>query len=80
MPDKGVSKGGAAAIPGFDTILFGRRTYELFEGFWPQALDNSPTAPDPHNAGRRSQEIRAIAIMLKEGTRLVLSTNTRQAA
>jgi len=73
VPDEEVDKAGAEAIPGFDTILFGRRTYELFEGFWPHAVDDSPTAPDPHGAGRRSQTMRSMAIWLNEATKLVFS-------
>ena len=73
VPDEEVDKAGAEAIPGFDTILFGRRTYELFEGFWPHAVDESPTAPDPHGAGRRSQTMRSMAIWLNEATKLVFS-------
>src|SRR2546428_14171794 len=64
VPDEQVDKAGAEAIPGFDTILFGRRTYEAFEGFWPHAVDDSPDAPDPHGAGRRSPTIRAMAIWI----------------
>jgi dihydrofolate reductase len=56
-----------------DTILFGRRTYELFEGFWPHALDDSPTAPDPHGGGRRPPTIRAQALWLNETSKLVFS-------
>ena len=78
VPDREVDKAGAEAIPGFDTILFGRRTYELFEGFWPHALDDSPTAPDPHDAGRRSPEVRAMAIGLNEMTKLVFSGTLKE--
>jgi dihydrofolate reductase len=73
VPDEEVDKAGAEAMPGFDTILFGRRTYELFEGFWPRAVDDSPAAPDPHGAGRRSPTIRAMAIWINEATKLVFS-------
>src|SRR5262249_60563516 len=37
---------GSGTDPG--TILFGRRTYEQFESFWPHALDDSRAAPRPH--------------------------------
>lgn len=73
VPDEDVDKAGAAGIPRTDTILFGRRTYELFEGFWRHAVDGSSTAPDPHEAGRRSPEQRAFAIALNENTKLVFS-------
>ena len=62
---------------GNDTVLFGRRTYEQFEAFWPHALGDSPTSPDPHHAGRSSPEMRAMAVMLNEATKLVFS-RTRQ--
>jgi dihydrofolate reductase len=68
-----LEKGAAESLPGADTILFGRRTYEIFEGFWPHAVDDSPTAPDPHSAGRRSREMRAMAVWINEATKLVFS-------
>jgi dihydrofolate reductase len=73
VPDNEIDKAGAAAIPNFDTILFGRRTYEIFERFWPHAVDDSSTAADPHDAARRSPEIRAMAVMLNEMTKVVFS-------
>jgi len=73
VPDDEVDKAGAERMPNTDTVLFGRRTYELFAGFWPHALDDSSTAPDPHGAGRRSRAMRAMAIWLNEATKLVFS-------
>ena len=73
VPEQEIHKAAAEGMPDFDTILFGRRTYEQFAGFWPHALDDSPTAPDPHAAGRRSPAIRAMAIWLNETTKLVFS-------
>ena len=73
VPDEAQAKAAAEGIPGFDTVLFGRRTYELFEGFWRHAVDDSPTAPDPHRPGRQTREQRAIAIWLNEVTKLVFS-------
>jgi dihydrofolate reductase len=73
VPDEEQAKAAAAGISGFDTVLFGRRTYELFEGFWRHALDDSSTVPDPHDPGRRSPEHRAIAIGLNEMAKLVFS-------
>jgi dihydrofolate reductase len=43
VPDEEQAKVAAADIPNFDTALFGRRTYEIFEGFWGQ-LSSTPPA------------------------------------
>jgi dihydrofolate reductase len=73
VPDEEQAKAATAGISGVDTFLFGRRTYELFEGFWRHALGDSSTVPDPHDPGRRSPEHRAIAIALNEMTKVVFS-------
>ena len=75
VPDEEQSKAAAAVIPGTDTIVFGRRTYERFERFWRPAVDgdDTSTAPDPHRPGQRSPEHRLIAVWLNEATKLVFS-------
>ena len=73
VPDEEQAKAAVDGIPLFDTVLFGRWTYELFEKFWKHAVDDSSTAPDPHHPGRRSREHRAIALWLNEMTKLVFS-------
>jgi len=50
----------------------------MFERFWPHALDDSPTAPDPHGAGRRSPAMRAMAIWINEATKLVFSRSLKK--
>ena len=42
VPDEELDKGAAEGLHDTGTILFGRRTYELFEGFWrtPTVLDD----------------------------------------
>ncbi len=65
---------GSGTDPG--TILFGRRTYEQFESFWPHALDDSRTAPSPHGPGR-SVEMRGMAIWVNAAKKIVFS-RTRQ--
>jgi dihydrofolate reductase len=78
VPDEEFDREVAEAIdrsgtgPEADTILFGRRTYEQFETFWPHALD-SPTVSKPHCAGGVSPAMRAMAVMLNEATKLVFS-------
>jgi dihydrofolate reductase len=73
VPEQEIDKAGAEATSAFDTILFGRKTYELFESFWPQAVDNSETARDPHGDGRQSSAIRAMGVWINEATKLVFS-------
>lgn len=76
VPEPGIDKAGAAAIKEFDTVLFGRRTYELFKKFWPNVGD-SPIAPDPHDTRRLSPELHAMAKMLNESTKLVFSATLK---
>jgi dihydrofolate reductase len=74
VPDEEQARAAAEGISNFDTVLFGRRTYELFEGFWRHAVvDDGGTVPDPHDPGRRSSEHGAIAIALNRMTKLVFS-------
>ncbi|QSQ27204.1 dihydrofolate reductase family protein [Pyxidicoccus parkwayensis] len=79
VPDADLDKGAVSAMPGCDTLLFGRRTYENFEGFWPKALEELPSASDPHAEGRRSPELQAMAVWLTEVKKLVFS-RTRKSA
>jgi dihydrofolate reductase len=78
IPDEQVDQEGAAAVPETDTVLFGRKTYQMFERFWPHVLDDSPTAPDPHMPKRRSPELRAFATMLNQATKLVFSRTLKE--
>jgi dihydrofolate reductase len=82
VPDEELDRSAMEAIQrsdtGTDTILFGRRTYQLFEAFWPHALDDFSTAPDPHDVGGRSQEMRAMAVMLNEAAKLVFSRTLKE--
>ena len=77
VPDEEQAKAAVDGIPLFDTVLFGRRTYELFEKFWNHPLDDSSTAPDPHHPGQRTLEHREIAIWLNEMTKWVSSKSLK---
>jgi dihydrofolate reductase len=79
VPDAEQAKAAVANIPLFDTVLFGRRTYEIFEKFWSRADDDSSTAPDPHHPGERTSEHHAIANWLNETTKLVFSSSLKNA-
>jgi dihydrofolate reductase len=81
VPDDELDRSAADAISrsDTDTILFGRRTYDMFKAFWPHALDDEKTAQDPHNPGRRSPEMRAMAVMLNESAKIVFSKTLTEA-
>jgi dihydrofolate reductase len=73
MPSDEVFRAAAESHRSIDTMLFGRRTYEMFEQFWPHALDDPETAPDPHSAGRRSTVNREMAVWINETNKVVFS-------
>ncbi len=74
VPDQEQAQMAARDVSSMDTILFGRRTYEIFAAFWGRiAVDEAGTVPDPHNCGRRSPEHGAIAIAFNKMTKLVFS-------
>lgn len=77
VADPEVDRAGAEATAAYDTVLLGRRTYEIFESFWPHALGDTSTSPDPHSAGAQTEEMRAMAIMLNESTKLVFSRTVK---
>jgi len=79
VQDDEIYKTSRERSPDIDTILFGRRTYELFAGFWPQAVDDSRAAPDPHGGGRRSAVMRDMATWLNDTTKLVFSRTLKDA-
>ena len=79
VPDREIDRKAIKSMGQFDTVLFGRRTYELFESFWPHALDSSPTSPDPHNNRELSPEMRSMAVFLNEASKIVFSKTMKEA-
>jgi len=75
VPDSELDKENASGIPGTNTLLFGRRTYDLFEKFWPHVKDNggTGTAPDPHAPGRYTPEMLAFARLINQAEKIVFS-------
>ena len=74
VPDAEIDKlGGEAAPGGGNMLLFGRRTYQMFESFWPHVLKDSPEAPDPHIPGRQSAAMKNMAVWIHEATKIVFS-------
>jgi len=79
VPDEEQAKMAAKDISGFDTVLFGRRTYEIFEAFWGHVVvDDAGTVPDPHHPGRRSSEHGAVAIALNNMSKMVFSRTIKE--
>lgn len=67
---------GAAASAGTGTLLFGRRTYDMFESFWPHAVAGNAdarSARDPHSGGALTPAQRAMGIWLDLATKIVFS-------
>ncbi len=56
-----------------DTILFGRRTYDMFESFWPEAIKDPRGAEDPHRGGNRSEATRRVGEWIDGATKIVFS-------
>ena len=78
VPDEEQARAAAEGISGFDTAVFGRRTYELFEKFWRHAVvDELGTIPDPHRPERRSREHGTVAIALNKMVKLVFSRSMK---
>ncbi len=75
VPDAEIDKLGGDAAPGSgNMMLFGRRTYQMFESFWPHVLkSDSAEAPDPHMPGRQSAAMRGMAVWIHEATKIVFS-------
>ncbi|MGC4086367.1 MAG: dihydrofolate reductase family protein [Polyangiaceae bacterium] len=77
VPEPAIDKAALQGMPHTDTVLFGRRTYEMFASFWPHVLDQGGAAPDPHDDKRRTPELGAMARWLNEAEKLVFSRTLR---
>ena len=73
--DPELDRASAGSLTEFDTMLLGRRTYEMFESFWPNALADSGSAPDPHHPDARSPQLHAIAVWINEQQKLLVSSS-----
>jgi dihydrofolate reductase len=71
VQDPEISKAAGEGMPQTGAILFGRKTYQMFEQFWPKAAE-SPNPPDPHGA-QSSEGTKAMAVFLTETPKLVFS-------
>jgi dihydrofolate reductase len=74
--DPQIQRDAAGSTNGFDTILFGRRTYEMFAAFWPHV---GPSSPNPHGSGPLPPEMLAMADMLNASQKVVYSRTLEKA-
>ena len=78
VPDADLDKGAAGKLGDSDTMLFGRRTYDMFESFWPHVMKDPATAPDPHDPGRHTPEMRALAVWINAAKKIVFRRRARR--
>ncbi len=79
VPDNELDKDAMGSGVTFDTVLFGRRTYELFSAYWPNALKSYPAVPNPHDARGITPETRKMAEFLNAVKKIVFSRTLRTA-
>lgn len=74
VPEPAVYGAATSSFGGIDAMLFGRKTYDQFEAFWPNALEEgSKTAADPHAPGQRSEQLHDMAVWINDVRKLVIS-------
>ena len=71
VPDPEMAKAAEAGMSQLGAILFGRRTYEMFAQFWPQAAE-SPAPASPHG-GQTPEQTKAMGVFFTETPKLVFS-------
>jgi len=72
IPDPEIDRAAMTGSGNFDTVLFGRRTYEMFAAFWPHALDEASPG-SPHIPRQLTPEMRKMAVFLNDATKIVFS-------
>ena len=77
--DAEVDKEAMSGGPQADTLLLGRKTYEMFASFWPKAVESSK-AKNPHDGGQLSDEQRQMGNWLNEATKIVFSKTMKDAS
>jgi dihydrofolate reductase len=73
VPDDQLDQEAASGMPGTGTMLFGRKTYDIFEAFWPHAADE-----DPHAAGRHNPAIKKMADWINAAPKVVFSKTRKE--
>jgi len=72
-----VHKASAQRMPAVDTMLFGRKTYEMFERAWRPAEGGAPKPVDPHSPQHPSEAARGFADWINEHQKVVFSTTLK---
>ena len=52
----------AERLAAADTLLLGRRTYDMFRGFWPPVADSAAATPAQREISRRDNSIRKLVV------------------
>jgi dihydrofolate reductase len=73
VPDEELTQYNLRNMAEADTILFGRRTYDMFESFWPEALADPRGVEDPHAKGHRSRATRRVGEWIDTAAKIVFS-------
>jgi dihydrofolate reductase len=60
-------------IAGEGAMLFGRKTYDGFESFWPNAIKQGKTAPSPHGEKRESEALYQMGVHIHNAVKIVFS-------
>ena len=71
VPEPMLDDDAASRLAGRGTLLFGRRTYDQFESFWPKQLGDD--VPDPHAPWRKSPAFVAMARWINDAEKIVFS-------
>lgn len=78
VSDPELQRRAVAGMPQTDCMLFGRRTYQNFAGFWPGALRDL-NAAGPHGENKHDPSFAAMARWLNDTRKLVFSKTLKTA-
>lgn len=78
VSDPEIQSRAVAGMPHGDTVLFGRKTYQQFAAFWPNALKDLEAA-GPHGEDKNNAGFAAMAHWLNDSRKLVFSRSLKSA-
>jgi dihydrofolate reductase len=78
VQDPEIQARAVAGMPQGDTVLFGRKTYQQFAAFWPNALKDLKAA-GPHGENKAEPAFAAMANWLNDSKKLVFSKSLKKA-